>query len=479
MEMITSFFSSIRWQDVVDVALNSYILFRLYVLFRGTTVFRVLTGIALLWIFQRIAVSIGLIVTSWAIQGIIAVAALIIIIVFRNEIRSVLQAKNLKAILWGFPHRQIHTPIEIIVESISELSRRHCGALIVIPEKEDIEDMIQSGVPWNGSISKEMLISIFWPGNPVHDGAVIIRGDRVTEVRVILPLSKRNDFPSSYGTRHRAAIGLAEATDALVLVVSEESGSVVMAKGSSVFNIRGKRELTQKMQEHLDVTTKYSSRRVKEKRQIALAALVSVVFVTGVWGSFSRGLETLITLEIPVEYINRDPGMEVFDTSINAVRLYLSGSGALIRSIRPEQVKVKLDLSKAVVGLNTLTIKNEDITLPPGVLLKRVEPSLIELTLDVLTEKELPIQVDWSGKLPEHLVLHGATLVPDKTRVIGGSQILKNISTLYTEKASLTNINKSGTITINLALNPASLKIAPGFDDRVTVSYVTKERLPF
>ena len=479
MEMISSFFSSIRWQDVVDVALNSYILFRLYVLFRGTTVFRVLTGIALLWIFQRIAVSIGLIVTSWAIQGIIAVAALIIIIVFRNEIRSVLQAKNLKAILWGFPHMQIHTPIEIIVESISDLSRRRCGALIVFPEKEDIEDMIQSGVPWNGSISKEMLTSIFWPDNPVHDGAVIIRGDRVTEVGAILPLSKRNDFPSSYGTRHRAAIGLAEATDALVLVVSEESGNVVMAKGSSVFNIRGKRELSQKMQEHLDVTINYSSHRLKEKRQIALAALVSVVFVTGVWASFSRGLETLITLEIPVEYMNRDPGMEIFNTSINTVRLYLSGSGALIRSIRPEQVKVKLDLSKAVEGLNTLTIKNEDITLPPGVLLKRVEPSFIELALDVLMEKELPIQVDWSGKLPEHLVLYEATLVPDKIRVIGGSQILKKTSTLYTEKVSLKNINKSGTITINLTLNPASLKIAPGFDDRVTVSYVTKERLPF
>jgi uncharacterized protein (TIGR00159 family) len=479
METISSFFSSIRWQDVVDVALNSYILFRLYVLFRGTTVFRVLTGIAFLWIFRRIAIAIGLIVTSWAIQGIIAVAALIIIIVFRNEIRSVLQAKNLKAILWGFPHKQVHTPIEIIVESISELSRRRCGALIVFPEKEDIEDMIQSGVPWNGSISKEMLLSIFWPENPVHDGAIIVRGDRITEVGVILPLSKRNDFPSSYGTRHRAAIGLAETTDAMVLVVSEESGSVLMAKGSSIFNIRGTRELTQKMQEHWGITTKYSNRRIKEKRQIALAAVISVVFVTGIWASFSRGLETLITLEIPVEYMNRDPGMEIFDTSVNTVRLYLSGSGALIRSLRPEQLKVKLDLSKAVVGLNTLTIKNEDITLPPGVLLKRVEPSVIELALDVLTEKELPIQVDWSGKLSEHLILYEATPVPDKIRIIGGSQILKNISTLYTEKASLKTINKSGTTIIKLALNPASLKIAPDFDDHVMVSYIVKERLSF
>ncbi len=94
MNELLPFFSNIRWQDIVDITLNSYIVFRLYILFRGTNVFRVLIGIALLWFFQRIAVSLGLIVTSWAIQGITAVAALIIIVVFRNEIRSVLQAST-------------------------------------------------------------------------------------------------------------------------------------------------------------------------------------------------------------------------------------------------------------------------------------------------------------------------------------------------------------------------------------------------
>ncbi|MFH0974519.1 MAG: DisA protein, partial [Spirochaetota bacterium] len=102
MNNFLSFFSNIRWQDIVDISLNSYILFRFYILFQGTNAFRVLIGIAFLWFFQRLAFSLGLIITSWAIQGITAVAALIIIVVFRNEIRSVLQAKNFKTILWGF-----------------------------------------------------------------------------------------------------------------------------------------------------------------------------------------------------------------------------------------------------------------------------------------------------------------------------------------------------------------------------------------
>src|SRR4030066_420550 len=106
MTRFVSFLSSIRWQDVVDIIINSYILFRVYVLFQGTNAFRVLVGITSLWILQELAASIGLILTSWAIRGITAAAAIIIIVVFRNEIRSALQVRNLKAFLWGSPHRE-------------------------------------------------------------------------------------------------------------------------------------------------------------------------------------------------------------------------------------------------------------------------------------------------------------------------------------------------------------------------------------
>ena len=467
---------SIRWQDVVDITLNSYILFRLYVLFRGTNVFRVLVGIALLWFFQRVSVSLGFIVSSWAIQGITAFAALIIIVVFRNEIRSVLQARNLKAILWGFPQKALHTPIEIIVESVYELAQRRTGALIVFPGKEDLSEVVQSGVPWRGLVSKEMILNIFWPDNPVHDGAAIIQGDKVSEVGVILPLSYRKDLPSHYGTRHRAAAGLAETTDALVVLVSEEKGRVVVAKGSEMKHVGQKAELARMLQEHVGGTTEEWGYLRKEKLEIGIAALVSILFIIGVWFSFSRGLETLTTLEIPVEYMNRDPGMAIIDTSVNTVKLHLAGSGSLIKSIRPEQIQVKLDLKRAVAGANTFTVEPEDITLPPGVFLRKVEPPAVEVTLDVPIKKELPVQVDWVGKLPEHLILTEAHLDPPRIWIIGGRQILKGVKTIYTEKVPLDNIRKTGTITANLVLEPASLMIAPGSKDKVTVTYVTEER---
>ena len=128
MESILILFQSIRWQDLVDIVLNSYILFRFYMLFRITNVFRILIGLVVLWIFQRIAVLIGLVVTSWVIQGITAAAALIIIVVFRNEIRSVLQIKNFRALFWGIPQPSVKTPIQIISDSVVDLARKRIGA---------------------------------------------------------------------------------------------------------------------------------------------------------------------------------------------------------------------------------------------------------------------------------------------------------------------------------------------------------------
>ncbi len=475
--MLLSSLATMHLQDIVDILLLSYILFRLYVLFRGTYVFRVITGLVILWFFQRTAVFLGLILTSWALQGITAVATLIIIIVFRNEIRSVLQAKNLKAILWGFPHKTVHTPIEVIKESIQTLARQQIGALMVFHAAEDLQDFVQSGIQWNGLLSKEMITSIFWHDNPVHDGAAVIQGDRITEVGVVLPLSYRNDLPSHYGTRHRAALGLAEVTDALIIVVSEETGKVVAAKDSNIIDIETDDELVKTLRKHAGLSEGKQDYLRKEKLEIGIAAFVSVILITAVWFSFSRGLDTLMTLEIPVEYTKSDPKIEIVETSVNSVSLQLGGSSALIKSIRPEQVQVRLDLDKAVAGRNTFSITRENITLPPGIFLKKVSPSVVEATLEVTIKKELPLQVDWVGKLPEHLILSAIKLDPETIEVIGGNRILENISTIYTAKIPLDNLQQSGSMMINPVLNPASLKISSESKDKIIVSYVIKPRV--
>jgi diadenylate cyclase len=478
MNSLLAFLSSIRWQDVVDILFNSYILFRLYVLFRGTNVIRVIAGIALLWIFQRVAVDIGLIVTSWVMQGIVAGAALIIIIVFRNEIRNVLQAKNLRAILWDFPQKTVRTPIEGIVEGVYDLARTRTGALIVLPGKDDLDEKLQGGVEWRGLISKEMLLSIFWNGNPVHDGAAIVEGDRIARVGCILPLSQRDDLPHYYGTRHRAAVGLTEQSDALVLVVSEERGEVVCAKNGAFERIHDNLTLARTLREHLGAPSEDVTAIKRERTELSTAAVVCVLCMAAVWFSFAKGMETLTSVEVPLEIMNRDARMQIITTSVNSVRLYLSGSGTLISSLRPDQVKVKLDLSSAVNGENVFIIGNDNITMPPGVRLNRVEPSQVEMILDIPVTRELPVQVDWEGALPPGLVLESVTTQPETIMLTGPGRILDDMKTVYTRKVPLDRVRTSGQLTIGLALQRSLVRVAEGGSDQVTIRYQIGQRSP-
>jgi uncharacterized protein (TIGR00159 family) len=475
MEAMNPFFSDLRWQDFVDILINSYILFRLYVLFRGTNVIRMIMAIVMLWMLERTAVNMGLIVTSWAMQGIIAAAALIIIIVFRNEIASVLQTRNFKSVFWGFPKRQVRTPVDIIVQSVYELARRKLGALIVLPLKIAIEPLVQSGIPWQGKISREMLLSIFWHGTPVHDGATIVQGDTIVEVSAILPLSKKNNLPSYFGTRHRAAVGLAEQSDALVIVVSEERGQVTAFKNDAIISVNDNLELESLLWEHAGKVTDTGGLK-RQTIELGIAAMICLASITGIWFSFARGLETLVTLKVPLEFQNKQANMEIFGASASSVNLQLSGSGSLIKSIRPDQVKVKINLANAVAGSNQIPISRDTITLPPGIQLKQVDPQVLEVNLDLPVRKDLPVQPDWTGKLKQGLILEEVHVLPEKISVVGGSLMLKEIQTIYTGKIPLESITESGRLSIGLFLHPSSLKLDSGSGNRVDIVYKVKKR---
>ncbi len=473
---MNGFLANIRWQDVIDIGLNSYVLFRFYILFRGTNVLRVLFGLAIIWFAQRLATSMGLIVSSWISQGVTAAAALIVVVIFRNEIRAVLQTKNIRGILWELPKKKTTTPIENIAGSAFDMARRHIGALIVIPGKEDLGDIVQHGLQWHGVISKEMLVSIFWPDNPVHDGAAIVRGSRIEEVGCILPLSMRDDLPSNYGTRHRAALGLAENSDALIILISEERGTVAIAQNGRLKGVQNPATLEKRLRDHTGLRLGGRTNLLDERIEIVLASVLSIAFTLGIWFGITRGLDTLATYDVPVEYRNRDSAQEIVETSDNTVKLQISGSRSLLRSISPDQLRVRLNLNRATIGSNSFSITRDDITLPPGVILKDVQPPYIEVSLDVTAEKTLPVQVDWVGKLSERLMLTQARPEPATVKIIGASQYLDSLSTIYTEKVSVEGIKRSGSIDVGLAINPAKLRLASGENRIVTVNYTVKER---
>ncbi len=475
MDTISNILSGLRWQDLFDILFNSYVLFRLYILFRGTNVIRVLIVIILLWFVKQTALAMGLIITSWAMQGIITVGAFVIIIVFRNEISSVLQTKSFKSFFWGIPQYQFQTPVSIIVESVYELSRKKLGALIVLPMKQGLETCVQGGISWQGKLSREMLVSIFWHDNPVHDGAAIIQGNQVTDVGVILPLSKRQDLPSYFGTRHRAAMGLAEQTDARIIVVSEETRKISLLKENRIYDINDSNVLETLLNQDLGTESTRLGLRHRAL-ELTTAAVICLFSVTGIWLSFSKGVEILANREAPIEFTNLQPKMEIKSSTSNSVKLLISGARPLVQAMDLDQIKVKVDISKAVPGPNLLNIEPVNVLLPPGIQLKQVEPAQVEVTVDMLENKRLVIQPDWTGKLRDGLILESTTAVPETIMVTGASLTLKKIETLFTEPIPLGKITASGSLSTGFALGQSNLKLAEPAQKSVVIHYQVKYR---
>ncbi len=477
--MIETFLIALRWQDAVDILLNSYILFRLFILLRGTRLSRVLTIVLLFFILQRISFSVGLIITSWVMQGITALAAILVIIVFRSEIRTVFQAKNVGDILWRIPQQSLDTPLDTLASAVFDLARNRTGAIIVLPGYQDLEGIAYGGIPWNGRLSKEMIRSIFWPGSPVHDGAAIVTGDQVSEVGAILPLSIRSDLPSHYGTRHRAALGLSDQTDATVIVVSEERGDVTVTRKDTLTPAPTPEDLHGILDDHTGYGRWGSGKDNTGHLQIGAAAIASFLIVCTIWFSFSTGgSEALATLNVPVEYINRNPSMLILQTSNSTVEIQMSGPKTLVQSISVDQIKVRFDLSDAVTGTNILTVGQNNVTHPPGVKLKQITPETIRLDLDITARKQLPIQVDWTGKLPEGMLISGAEVVPDTAEIIGAKGIVEGLSTLYTVKVQVDDLTPRGELSIPLALRPASVSLASPAGNRVRIRYTMSKREP-
>jgi hypothetical protein len=363
--------------------------------------------------------------------------------------------------------------LNIIIESVFELARRKIGALIVLPLKQNLDSVVEGGIPIHSKLSQEMLVSVFWPNSPLHDGAAVIQGERITRAGVILPLSKSKELPSFFGTRHRAAAGLAELTDSLILVVSEERGEITLFKENQTHVIHNRLALGKLLQEDAgdDSTSKGARRQTIE---LAAVGLICLVCFTGIWLSFSKGMETLATQRVPVEFINPDKKMEIISSSVSSVRLQISGARPLINALKPEQINVKLNLSQSVVGSNKLSITSENILLPPGIRLKSIEPSELDITLDTLAEKKLPVQPQWTGTLPPGLVMKNATATPATVRVIGGALMLKDISTIFTEQISLDTLTQSGTVRVVPVLTPASLRLET--KDPIQINYIISKK---
>ena len=220
-------------RDTVDILLVTAGIYWLLLLIRGTRAVQILVGLIVLIALSLASELFQLAALGMILERFLDFAVLIIVILFQNDIRRAL-ARVGRGFFPSFAEECDIQIVEEIVRAAGTLSQRRHGALIVLERETNLADMIEAGVRVDASLSKELLLSIFQPSSPMHDGAVIIQEGRISTAGCILPLTVRTDLPEGLGTRHRAAVGITEETDALVIVVSEETSSISVALGGEM-----------------------------------------------------------------------------------------------------------------------------------------------------------------------------------------------------------------------------------------------------
>jgi len=473
MESLWSLILSIRWQDIIDITINSYLLFRVYMILRGTATVRSLIALAILWLVKKAAESAGLLLTSWVIEAITALAALIVIVVFRNEIRRVFQLPR-GFLFWGSPGPVNKPPENLIAKAVFEMAKKKCGAILVFQGREDLSSSIKNELILDAKISKEVLESVFWKLNPLHDGAAVISGNRIKAVKAVLPLTHRTDIPSDYGTRHRAGIGITEISDALSIVVSEETGAVAAISFSEISRVETEEQLEDRIRSHFGPGHD-TPEKTKEVLKVAGAAILAFVFVFTAWFAVTRGKNTLINIVAPIEFMNKNPEAEIAESAFDSATIQVTGSEILVSAIREGQIRVQVDISKAHPGLNRFELDSSTVTIPAGIKLKKISPASIEVVIDTTATKKIPVQVDWTGKIPDGIRIADVQPNPEFILVKGRSKILEGIETLYTQKIPVGEITASGAARVPVILDSSSISIAPGEPHNIEVSYTVEK----
>ena len=246
-------FLKIGFIEIIDIAFVAILIYQLYKLVKGTVAINIFIGLAAIYLFWKIVSVFQLQLLSEILGQFIGVGVIILAIVFQQELRKFLMLigkgkiiKNKGILKFNFStdHKN-HLNTHAIARACEDMAKTKTGAIMVVTQMDDLAVFAESGVAMNAEISIPMIESIFYKNSPLHDGAVIIRDNKIISARCILPVSNSEDFPKNLGIRHRAAVGITEESDAIAIIVSEETGGISYVKDGELFTKRTSLQLEQ------------------------------------------------------------------------------------------------------------------------------------------------------------------------------------------------------------------------------------------
>ncbi len=243
----------IAWTDILDVLITFLIFYGIYLTIRGTRALQLLLGVGVFVVFRGMVEIMQLRALSFLFGKFFDVGLIFLIVLFQPEIRSGLTNLGQQRFWAIFEELESEEFIDRIVKTCEKLSRREVGGLIAIEREVGLKNYLQTGTEINSVVTADLLTTVFMSKGPLHDGAVIIQDNRITAAGCVFPLSDRTDLPASFGTRHRAAVGLAEETDALLVAISEETGEITLVFKNKYYQDISVEELEDHLFTHLNL----------------------------------------------------------------------------------------------------------------------------------------------------------------------------------------------------------------------------------
>jgi len=377
-----------RWQDGLDIIILTFVFYRLYLRLRRKRALRMILAILALPFFYIIAQWIDLPLSVWSLQNLWAVILLVLVVIFQQEIREVLGSVSLPTFFFGRSERLTSKILDKITEAAFQMADKRMGGIIVLQRRDDLDEFIHGETLIDSEVDEDILVSIFNPQSPLHDGAVIIQGDRIRYATALLPVSQSPSLPKEWGTRHRAGLGITEVSDAECIIISEERKEVLFAHKGNVERKEGREELKKSMA----TLSSFQERKSREKRWLQrlfndLPIKASFLFLVCLLWIFVIGIrQGMISFNIPIEYYSIPQNLEISGQPPKEIKVRLKGSQRLLSSLNPDHIRVQVDLSGAHPGVNQLALSEMNINVPSGIIVTHLYPQNIKIQLSQISK---------------------------------------------------------------------------------------------
>lgn len=419
-------------QVIIDILLVSIVFYYLFILLKGSRAIHILIGLAILAFVFILSKALQLFATGWLLDRFLTLILVAIPVIFQQELRRGLEKLGQTRLFTSHEVQASNILISNLVEASITMAKEKMGALIVLNKEVSLAEYAETGVPINGKMSKELLLNIFFPKSPLHDGAVIIKGDTIVAAACVLPHSyKMTD--RSLGTRHKAAIGLAENTDAHIIVISEEKGTISYAHDGRLERNIPPEKLQQFLEEFYRPKNKRGKALFKKEKTMkiflanwelkVLAVLAAIIFwflVVGTENSFYTFPE-----EIPVKAFNVSEDLVVAeDLGTATLRLKIDNRES-IANLVADDFSAFVDLEGLGEGEREVDIevssKSSDISVV------KVEPARINVKIEQKSAKEVPIEYILKGEVKEGYQVKEVTISNENTIIKGSQKTINEI----------------------------------------------------